>query len=357
MIQLLLNINNLLLHQFSSAAKVDTKSLRTYRKLVVIISLILFFPNVLWLADLPDKLFSPPELSFTSILKGFPNYSVLFILHLITLISLVLLGLNIHSRISGITHALSLILLYGLQFSFGKIDHIIILPLTFLCLSIDKWGIETSKNTVLPISGETLLAIFISFGMFTAGFPKLLNWFDLDLNTSGFLHWFYPGYFNSNRTHLLANSVFMFPTFLLEIIDYTAILFELIPFLLLLSGKKKLWQLWLIIASIFHLLNTLLLNISFSIHSFIFILYLLPQQVNNTLCMVKNRNLSLFILFAACIQLFSIIQFNKTLVQWLFTSSKYRLVFDMILWSSITILGFFKIFEKDHNCSLDLNEG
>ena len=80
---------------------------------------------------------------------------------------------------------------------------------------------------LFPVRAETLLALAITFGMFTAGFEKSTNWIDFDMSESGFLKWFYGGYLNNGRTHMLADWVPHMHPLIIESFDYIAVIFEL----------------------------------------------------------------------------------------------------------------------------------
>jgi hypothetical protein len=120
-----------------------------------------------------------------------------------------------------------------------------------------------------------LLALIICFGMFTAGFPKLINWVDFDLSTSGFLHWFYPGYFNVENNKLLTPYIFGAPPVLFELADYTAAIFEVSGIYFLWKGKKH-WVFYLLIATFFHLANLLVLNIDFTQNVLCYAIFIVP---------------------------------------------------------------------------------
>lgn len=141
-----------------------------------------------------------------------------------------------------------------------------------LGLSFTNWGVT---NALIPdrrvdeISQKRILAILavvLCFGMFTAGFEKALYWVDFDFGTGGFLRWFYSGFFTHGRDRLLAPVVMSLPPQTFELADYFAVIFELTPLVALLAGRKW-WLVWLLVASTFHLANTLLLNISFTAHA------------------------------------------------------------------------------------------
>jgi hypothetical protein len=77
-----------------------------------------------------------------------------------------------------------------------------------------------------PKIAERALAtagLFIAFGMFTAGLEKALHWINFDFSTSGFLSWFYPGYFTLDRKLLLAPAVLKVPPYLFKILDFLAV--------------------------------------------------------------------------------------------------------------------------------------
>jgi hypothetical protein len=106
--------------------------------------------------------------------------------------------------------------------------------------------------------------------MFSAGFAKALRWINFDLSTSGFLSWFYSGYYTLDRKLLLAPLVLKVPPAFFKIADYAAVLLELSPFFFLLAGRAG-WRAWILIATCFHLANALLLNIPFYIHVLVYL--------------------------------------------------------------------------------------
>jgi len=106
--------------------------------------------------------------------------------------------------------------------------------------------------------------------MFTAGFDKALHWINFDLSTSGFLSWFYGGYYTLDRKLLLAPLVLKLHPHLTKVLDFAAVALELSPFLFLLAGRTA-WRAWLLIATCFHLANALVLNIPFYFHVIVYL--------------------------------------------------------------------------------------
>lgn len=225
-----------------------------------------------WIAAAPQSFFFPPRLSISNLFNGFPNYYTLLAADISILLLFVCLTLGIKARIAGITLCTIHFIFSSFAYSFGKIDHGSILFYAFILgLSFTNWG---TRNALVPDTAVAkplqrrvlaVLGILVAFGMFTAGLQKAVNWFDFDLNTGGFLSWFYSGYFTLGRGYLLAPLVLKVPPRAFELADYSAVLFELIPFAALLAGRRY-WFTWLLTACIFHAANILLLNIDFARH-------------------------------------------------------------------------------------------
>lgn len=226
-------------------------------------------PFYQWLESIPDALYYPPCLSAGRFFSGFLDYPYLSLADILIVVCCVGITIGFYARLMGLGFLLIYFFANTFAFGFGKVDHVILLPLTLLCFSFSNWGtvLALRPDQHLPYHRASLgiLGIFISFGMFTAGFEKLLVWVDFDTSTNGFLNWFYSGYFGYGRQLLLADWVFYLPKLATEAMDYLAVVFELSAFLGLLGGAFS-WRIWLLSACAFHLINTLLLNIPFYIH-------------------------------------------------------------------------------------------
>jgi hypothetical protein len=196
-----------------------------------------------------------------------------------------------------------------------------------------------------------VLSVIICFGMFTAGFEKLLRWVDFDLSTSGFLSWFYSGYFSLGQTFILADLVFIFPPLINEILDYSAVVFELSPFFFLLAGACF-WKAWLLVACIFHFTNTCLLNITFDTHLVVycsFFLYPLLQEKRYSKFCLQKKFLSPVCILST---LFGIYHLSQRLIgkctSYLFiphysADRQSVLYVSLFLWISMFVLGFLSL--------------
>ncbi|MFY0628618.1 MAG: hypothetical protein JXR07_20135 [Reichenbachiella sp.] len=233
-----------------------------------------------WIGEVPQGFFWPPILSIASFFDGFPSKHIFFTADVLFAILSLLITIGFYTRESLFLLASLGIFCSSFSFSLGKIDHEILFWLTLYCLSFtnigNKYVLRKDKEVSKNIESGALafLAISICFAFFSAGFQKAIHWIDFDLATSGFLSWFYPGYFSQGRNLLFADLVFEIPIWVLELGDYTAAIFEITGIIFLLWGNLA-WRSYLIVACIFHTLNLCFLNISFSGHIFVYMIFLI----------------------------------------------------------------------------------
>ncbi len=232
-----------------------------------------------WIASAPQALFNPPALSLANLFDGFPGRTFFIALDAASLLSLACLAMGIRARTATIVYLLAAIIGQSFQYSFGKIDHPILLYALLGCMTFSGWG---QHLAVLPdqktkrdstIRSLSLLSVLICFAMFTAGFEKALHWVDFDLATNGFISWFRLGYYVYDRQFLLSHLVNYCPPLLLESFDYAAVALELSPLFFLLHSRKG-WRVWLLIVCTFHLVNTLLLNIAFIENTMVYLAFI-----------------------------------------------------------------------------------
>ena len=258
----------------------DSHSLSKIRIVYGLFILLFFNPSFAWIGGVPQGLFRPKFFSFSNLFNGFPSYNSLLILEVLLIICAFGILLGIKARLVGIAFTVICLIGNSFSYSFGKVDHGNIMLLVFtLGLSFTNWGVynalvpdrrvsQSRQNKILAV-----LAVILCFGMFTAGFEKALYWIDFDLQTGGFLRWFYNGFYTNGRDYLLAPAVTKLPPQIFELADYFAVIFELTPLLAIFLGKKWWWG-WLLVASTFHLANTLLLNISFTAHAPVYLTFI-----------------------------------------------------------------------------------
>ena len=265
-----------------------------------------------FLGELPNSLYRPHVLNFTNIFNAWPSttfFNVLFCFRILLATAIVL---GIKTRLSFIWIGVVMLVESGFTYSFGKIDHGILMNILPFVMAFTNSGCDKAvlpdKQLKSPDLSISILAIFITFGFFTAGLEKAYHWVDFNTSTSGFLSWFYPSYYSIGRDKLLAPFVLHFPWWFTEILDYTAVLFELSGLVFLLLSRRA-WIVFLFIASVFHLFNTLFLNIPFGLHILIFGVWLV------TPFLAKFR---FFILLIPLLFFFGNLYFS--LIGWLFIS-------------------------------------
>jgi hypothetical protein len=246
----------------------DECSLGIFRIIWGMFILLFIAPSTAFVGQVPQAFYNPPVLSLASLFPGFPPYWLMLAGDLARIWLLVLIAIGIKTRYCTIIFCLLTFLSENFLYSFGKINHDTLLWAVALCLAFTNWGVPYAlvpDRRVNPKTAQRALAtvgVLVAFGMFTAGFEKALHWINFDLSTGGFLSWFYGGYFILDRKLLLAPLVFKVPPQAFKILDYAAVAFELSPFFFLLAGRTA-WRTWLLIATCFHLANSLLLNIAF----------------------------------------------------------------------------------------------
>ena len=277
----------------AKATQIDTQSICIFRIIFGLFTLFFWWRSYSWLGNVPNTFFSPPVLSIASLFSAFPPSIFFYGLDVCISITVIALTIGVFTRFSTASFFILLVVANSFSYSLGKIDHGFLYLCIPLVMQFKNWGelysvdyllfnrqkkLEDQKNSH-PLDNLWLLAVFISFGFFTAGFGKAISWLDFDLSTSGFLSWLYNGYFNLGRDQLLAPFVIDLDWPLLwELLDISAVVFEL-GFLWAMFSQRS-WYIWLTIACSFHLANCLLLNISFTGNSIVYLAFVPWSQMN-----------------------------------------------------------------------------
>ncbi len=252
---------------FTSSAPA-VSGLGVLRVLTGLYLLLFSAPYLTWVNRAPPAFYNPPLLSLGRLLPSFPPPSACWALEVGLLVACAALALGVYARRTTLL-LLALWLVRGnIAYSFGKIDHDIMLGVLLGCMAFSGWGRQLAlvpdraSRFDAPQRSFGLLAVCLAFAMTSVGIQKGLNWLDFDTSTSGFLGWFVTGYFEYDRRALLAPYVLHLSPTLLELVDYMGVLFEASCFFMLLRGRSW-WRFWLLWACAFHFLNTLTLNIPF----------------------------------------------------------------------------------------------
>jgi hypothetical protein len=239
--------------------------------------MILFFlmPEATYYSDLasfPDDFFTPPP-GPMMLFESFPPAWFFYAIHLLLVISWVSILVGFKTRKASIAAALFMLILLGFIFSIGKINHQMLIILLPAIMAFSKWGNAYSIDAGSPDRHDTeiangwpltLLALFIGFMMFTAGFPKLLGgWLSGDtLAAKGHL---LNQYFVRGRTELLSGfMVDMNLPIMWGMLDWATVFFEM-GFLL--AVLRAGWtRLFVCFAVLFHFSTMVTLNIAFLVN-------------------------------------------------------------------------------------------
>lgn len=231
--------------------------------------LLIGIPTFSWISANPPGFFSPPPLSLAAAFSTFPPEPLLLALDLAICVLLIFLLVGFKTKTTSIALSLAWIVGNSFRFSFGKIDHSIMAVITPAVMAFAGWGARysidargTDNRAEVKAWPLTLLALFLGFGFFSAGLPKLLGWVDFDLSTQGARGWLVSGWHDLSRRRLLAPFFMRIHSpWFWEAMDLSAVAFEV--GVLFTLARRTAFRAYLFVAMIFHLLNLLMLNIGF----------------------------------------------------------------------------------------------
>lgn len=226
-----------------------------------------------WIASVPPDFFAPPP-GPLSWLAGFPPADVVHALRVSAMLSLVAMGVGWGTRSASLLAGITLLALQGLQYTVGKVNHEMVLPLVPLVFAFSGWGARWSVDGLRsdraragsppssPIpSAVPVLALLIGFMMFTAAVPKLLGGW-LDPRSQAVLGHLLNQRIAKGRDLLLSGpaAALDVPPFW-ELADWATVAFELgfLPAVL----HPKWFRGFVAAAVFFHLSTLLMLNIAF----------------------------------------------------------------------------------------------
>lgn len=250
-----------------------TEGLALFRILTALMFLFFLMPEASFYSDLaefPDDFFSPPP-GPMMLINSFPPAWLFYSIHTLLVVSWLSVLFGYKTEKASIAAAFCMLLLLGFIFSIGKVNHQMLMVLLPLLMAFSNWGgaysVDVRMSDVLPSANGwpiTLLALFIGFMMFTAGFPKLLGgWLSGDtLATQGHL---LNQYFVRGRTELLSG--FMVETnlpWMWGLLDWATVLFEM-GFLV--AVFRAGWtRMFICFAVLFHFSTMMTLNIAFLVN-------------------------------------------------------------------------------------------
>lgn len=361
-------INDLFWSRVVRATSQSVESTSVFRIIYGLFLLVAFEPNFGWLGSMPQYFFNPPILSIANLFDDFPSQSFFIAIDFILLLSVIALILGIRARIAGLVFVVLGILATSFQFSFGKIDHSILIYATLACFSFTEWGTRFALVPDKKLKHNynqqafSLLAVFVCFGFFVAGLEKGWWWSNLDFNKSGSVRWVYDAFYTVRRQYLLAPYVInILPFWSYKFIDYLTVAFELSPIFFLLKSRLS-WRIWLLSACCFHLVNTLVLNISFLGNAIVYLAFVDYSRLYAYVDKVIRRKTPLFfvisglIVIASARRVYQIVTMISSQVIWL---SKDKILpflyFSLVVWAAAVCI-FIIDFGRELNPSKNIAE-
>lgn len=190
----------------------------------------------LWRSDyvssLPPVAFDPPSGPF-ALLNSPPSICVIWGIQVLLAISLSALVIGWRTRLAAVTTALLQIVLYGIGYSYGKVDHTIFLPLVPLLLSFSTWGsqfsVDANRAERKPVGHSwalRCLAVAIGVGLLTAGLAKVRGgWLSWDTQATFGRLFMRRDVFNAPPEDFSYLRVMDYPI-VWEILDYSTVILE-----------------------------------------------------------------------------------------------------------------------------------
>ncbi len=240
------------------------------------------------LGTFPDAFFLPPP-GPMRLLGGFPPPWFFEALTLALTVSAAALLVGYRTRWASVGIGVLFLVANGFLYSFGKINHTMLFDLVPLVMTFSGWGAAYSVDRLQGRSAGrrvaawplTLLALVVGFGMFTAGFPKLIGGW-LDPSTHATYGHLIKQMAVRGRAELLAPFFASLESALFwEALDYATVAFE-VGFLFAIFHPRT-TRLFAALAVLFHLGILLMLNLAFAINMITYAAFLDWERLRRAL--------------------------------------------------------------------------
>lgn len=251
-----------------------------------------------WIHSIPGSAMHPP-ISMLSFIDFIPSEIFFVVCRYIMYLGLLLILIGYRPRIFAILYMVLYIVTNNYAYSFGKINHDFIYTLPLLVMAFSPWNRtysffpepEQETDGLAKSWPMFLMSLIFSFGMFTAGFAKILGgWLSMDTQYTQI-------FFNQYRYIIgwsdLLSGVYdgIRSKIFWEILDYFTVIFETVFIVAFLY--PKFFRCMLVVAIVFHINVLLMLNISFMFSIGLYTLfiptYLLPAGFKNKVKTILAR--------------------------------------------------------------------
>lgn len=232
---------------------------------------------IAWLGDLPDVFFRAP-LGPMQAFDAFPSRPFGGVLDTAGILLVVMVGIGFYTRASSILLFVWAVTTSAFLFSLGKVDHSLIWWTVVPLLGIQGWGDALSIDRLRQGNGPhkarpawplPVLAFILAFGYLTAALPKLgRGW--LSPQSQAVEGYMKDLFVSQGRNELLAERFATLEAPVLwELLDWWTVAFELGIALAVLT--PLIFRRFLLLASIFHVVVLLVMNISFAPMMFVYL--------------------------------------------------------------------------------------
>jgi uncharacterized membrane protein YphA (DoxX/SURF4 family) len=224
-------------------------------------------PALSWIPGLPSHFRSAPP-GLPSLLPA-PSPLLALLLEALLVVAVVALLVGWRTRSASFAVGVLALINSAMAFSFGKIDHTIMLWVVPLVFASSSWGDRLSidarrnpsvKRTVSPTPQVPVLATILSFGFATAALPKLAGgWLAFDESAT-------RSYFDSRVargavTPLTGTLTELDSALFWELLDWMTVIFEVGAAAVFLFPAA--YRLMAVVAGGFHIATHLVMDISF----------------------------------------------------------------------------------------------
>lgn len=230
------------------------------------LGILVVLPGVTVVAGRSDSFLAPPPGLF-ELLRTVPSETDLLVLKVLLMLAAASLCLGLFTTASSLAVCLLVMMTFGIDYSFGRIDHTILLVVAPGVMAFSGWGqrcsIDALRNGVTqddpPQWPARLLAACIGATFLSAAIPKIqAGWLDPSSSAVQGYALRRGGVGNSSVVESLVDAV---PSFAWEAIDVSTVALELLVLVTVLSWKY--FRLSLAVLCLFHVGVVVFLDITF----------------------------------------------------------------------------------------------
>lgn len=268
------NKNAIFYHWIFSEYESINKSLPVFRVIYVLFAFMALLPKYLWISNYPDTFFLP-RIGITLFFSGFPDIYFFYLLNFLLIVSLLALFVGYKTFYSSIAVGVLFFIGASWEYSFGKVNHDILLIIIPLLLAASSWGKPVLKANDTPSTKTwpvSLFALLLGLAMLTAAIPKIISGW-LDPSTSALAGHLVRNYFVADRETVLATYLLSQNNFyIFKFLDYGTIIIESAFIFTVFSLKY--FRLTCALACFFHFGVQLSMGISFTTNLLAYALFI-----------------------------------------------------------------------------------